>query len=52
MLRVWLILRNISENTMRMCHLKNVYFYLYEKLDNLEVFGIEQNEQQLVQNSA
>jgi hypothetical protein len=31
---------------------KNVYFYLYEKLNNLEVFGIEEVEQQLVQNSA
>ena len=37
---------------MRLCHLKNVYIYLYEKLDYLEVFGIKQDEQQPVQNSA
>lgn len=31
---------------------KIVYFYLYEKQNNLEVSGIEQGEQQPVQNSA
>ena len=49
---VWLILRNIPENTMRVCHLKNAYFYLYENLGNLEMFGIEQDEQKPVQSSA